>query len=144
MDWIHETPPTWDATKARIVGGNGPDVFARELVDQSEGTLLPGDWWRVVSNGTTIGFGWMDVSWGDAEIGLAVDPGHQRKGVGSFILDRLEVEAAARGIHYLYNRVRSTHPQQSEVTEWLQARRFFASEDGKLLRSVVRLQRAVG
>ena len=138
MDWIQETPPTWDAAKARIVGQHGTDVFAHELLDRPEGTLVPGDWWRVMSDGVVVGYGWMDVSWGDAEVGLAVHPDHQRQGVGSFILDRLEVEAAARGINYLYNRVRDTHPQESEVTDWLSARRFFRSEDGKLLRSVVR------
>ncbi len=144
LRWIQESPPTWDADKARIVGGAGADVFEPSLVDRAEGTLLPSDWWRVEADGKTVAYGWMDVTWGDAEMGLAVGPDHQRQGIGTFILDRLEEEAEARGIHYLYNVVRASHPQQEEVTEWLQARRFSASEDGKLLRAVVRLRKAAG
>ncbi|MEM6995455.1 MAG: GNAT family N-acetyltransferase [Myxococcota bacterium] len=144
LRWIQESPPNWDADKARIVGGAGSGVFDPSLFDRPEGTLLPSDWWRVEADGATVAYGWMDVTWGDAEMGLAVDPEHQRMGVGSFILDRLEEEAALRGIHYLYNVVRASHPQQEEVSEWLQARRFTTSEDGKLLRAVVRLKQAVG
>lgn len=142
--WIQESLPTWDAAKARIVGGAGVNVFEPSLVDRSEGTLLPSDWWRVVVDGKTVGYGWMDVTWGDAEMGLAVDPEFQRRGIGTFILDRLEVEAAVRGINYLYNVVRSSHPQLDDVTGWLKSRRFTASEDGKLLRTVVRMQKVAG
>ena len=144
LRWTQESLPQWDRDKARVLGVAGPDVFEPSLLDRPEGTLLPSDWWHVESEGKIVAYGWMDVTWGDAEIGLAVDPEHRRQGIGTFILDHLEAEAAARGINYLYNVVKSSHPQQSEVSAWLKERRFSASEDGKLLRTVVRMSRASG
>ncbi|MBL4685195.1 MAG: GNAT family N-acetyltransferase [Nannocystaceae bacterium] len=143
LRWIHESPAIWDVGKARIVGSAGTDVFEPSLIDRPEGALVPSDWWRVEADGKTVAYGWMDITWGDAEMGLAVEPDHQRKGVGTFVLDRLEEEAAVRGVHYLYNVVRASHPQQQDITQWLEARRFTSSQDGKLLRAVVRLKKAV-
>ncbi len=140
LRWIYESPPYWDADKSRIVAGVGPGIFDPGLVDQIEGTLLANDWWRVVQDDVTVGYGWMDTTWGDAEILLAVQPAARGQGVGTFILDRLEHEARGRGIHYLYNAVPGTHPSHDEVTAWLQARKFTASEDGQLLRAVVQPQ----
>ena len=54
------------------------------------------------------------------------------------LLPELEREATARGLNYLYNLVRSTHPRASEVTAWLAKRGFHASEDGRLLRRTTR------
>jgi len=144
LHWIHESPPSWDAEKQRIVGGAGPDIFERSLIETAHGSLLPGDWWRVMAGDVVVGFGWMDVTWGDAEMGLAVAPTAQRHGVGGFILDSLAAEASARGLHYLYNVVRDTHPSRAQVSAWLASRGFKASDDGKLLRSVVRRQSGSG
>lgn len=141
LKWIHESPPYWDADKARIVGEAGEGIFDPELTRQPKGTVLPNDWWRVEDDGRPVGYGWMDVTWGDAEILLAVEPQSRGKGVGTFILDGLEREARERELHYLYNVVRPTHPLEQEVTRWLEQRRFYSSEDGKLLRSVVRPSR---
>lgn len=137
LEWIQESPPYWDADKARIVGGAGPGIFDASLTHREHGSLLPDDWWRVEADGKTVGYGWMDVTWGDAEILLAVDPAARGRGVGTFILERLEIEARYRGLHYIYNVVSGTHPLHDEVTQWLRARCFSASEDGKLLRAVV-------
>lgn len=144
MSWIHESPPYWDADKARIVGGAGPGIFDPALTEQVEGTVLPNDWWRVEDDGETVGFGWMDVTWGDAEILLAVAEPSRGRGVGTFILDHLEAEARGRGLHYIYNVVSGTHPQHDEVSRWLQERRFSASEDGKLLRAIVQPAKEAG
>ncbi len=144
LTWIHESPPYWDAGKAKIVGGAGPGIFDQTLTNRIDGTLLPNDWWRVEDDQETIGYGWMDTTWGDAEILLAVRPDQRGRGVGTFILDRLETEAQERGLHYLYNRVSETHPDHTEVTAWLQARNFTASEDGKLLRAIVRVSARAG
>lgn len=141
--WIHESLPYWDADKARIVGDAGPGIFDPGLAQHPEGAVLPNDWWRVEQDGKTVGYGWMDVTWGDAEILLAVDPQARGQGVGSFILEGLEAEAGERGLNYLYNAVRTTHPAHAEVTRWLQQRQFSASEDGKLTRAIVgRVKRA--
>ena len=101
------------------------------------GDLAPGEWFRVEDGGTVVGYGWMDCTWGDAEILLAVDPAARGRGVGTFILDRLEEEAASRGLNYLYNSVRPGHPERESVTRWLTARRFAPAGDGLLKRRVV-------
>lgn len=134
FQWIRENPPLWDADKARIVGGASEGIF--ELPPRAEGQLVPGDWWRVEEDGRTIGYGWMDTVWGDAEILLAVDSAARGRGVGSFVLERLEAEAAARGLNYLYNVVRPTHPERETVAAWLEARGFERRRDGRLVKRV--------
>jgi GNAT superfamily N-acetyltransferase len=102
------------------------------------GDLIPGDWWRVEAAGRVLGYGWMDTNWGgDAEVLLAVRPDAQGQGVGTFILEQLEHEAAARGLNYLYNVVSPDHPDAAGVSRWLGNRRFKASHEGRLLRKVL-------
>lgn len=137
MHWSHESVAYWNADKARIVGG-AAEALPKHLAASDEGAVLPGDWWRVEQDGTTVGFGWMDVTWGDAEILLVVDPSAQSSGVGTFILEHLEAEARARGIHYLYNEVPAEHPARARLTHWLEQRAFRRTEDGALARAVVR------
>ena len=122
FEWIDEHPPVWDDDKARIVGGAAPGVF--DLGDPKPGDPLPGEWWRV-----------------EAEMLLAVDPPHRGGGVGTFVLDQLEAEAAKRGLNYIYNVVRPTHPDGDRVTAWLCGRGFEPSSDGVLRRRVTVLQR---
>ena len=138
LRWVHETPPYWNADKARIVGGVDPGVFGHTFEGYAEGDLLPNDWWRVEQDEHIVGYGWMDVIWGDAEILLAVAPEARKQGVGTYILERLEHEARARGLHYLYNVLRSTHPAHDEVDAWLRQRSFTCADDGRLHRTVVR------
>ncbi len=137
LQWIHENPPRWDATKVAIIG-EAPDGIFRET-SWSEGDLIPGEWWRVERDGETVGYGWMEYDWAEAEILLAVAPDAQGGGVGSFILDKLEDEAAERGLNYLYNTVRDSHPRREAITRWLEARRFAGSHDSdRLVRRVAR------
>jgi GNAT superfamily N-acetyltransferase len=98
--------------------------------------LVPGEWFRVDDDGATVGYGWMDCTWGDAEITLAVDPRHRRRGVGAFIVHHLGEEAGARGVNYLYNAVRPAHPDRVSVTRWLEGLGFRPSGDGLLKRRV--------
>lgn len=128
FEWIQENPAHWDERKSVIIGDAPAGIF--QIGPHEMGELIPGDWWRVEAEGTVVGYGWMDCTWGDAEILLAVAPEARRKGVGSFILDQLEREAAAHGINYLYNVVRSTHPDHAEITAWLEHRNFARSSDG--------------
>lgn len=130
--WIREDAPRWDAGKARVVGGTPPGVF--DFGDREPGDPVGGEWWRVDDDGTTVAYGWLDTVWGDAEILLAVDPDHQGRGLGTFTLDRLEEEAARRGLNYIYNVVAPTHPDRDRVTAWLQRRGFELSSDGVLRR----------
>jgi len=138
LEWIRESGlPVWDADKKRIVAGAPAGVFDTRYGQLAAGEQVPGEWWRVEEDGETVGYGWLEVVWGDAEILLAVAPDAQGKGVGTFVLEHLEREANERGLNYLTNVVRPTHPEAGKVTAWLQKRGFKASEDGRLLRGVV-------
>ena len=131
-DWIHEAPARWDADKEAVLGGAPPGALDLEALRRAD--ILPGDWWRVEEDGRTVAYGFMDAVWGDAEILVAVGPGAQGRGLGAFVLERLEEEARLRGLRYLYNVVRPTHPRGPEVTRWLTTRGFKASEEGGVLR----------
>jgi GNAT superfamily N-acetyltransferase len=136
LAWIHEDTPRWDAAKAEVIGAAPAGAF--DLKQPAPGDLAPGEWFRAEDDGKVAGYGWMDCTWGDAEVLLAVSPERRRLGVGAFILDRLEGEAAARGVNYLYNSVRKTHPDRDAVTQWLLAHGFQPSGDGLLKRKVRR------
>lgn len=129
----------WDADKQRIIGRT-PGVFA--IAASAAGAVLPGDWWRVEDDGRVVGYGWMDYSWGDAEILLAVDADTQSRGVGTFILDRLDEEAAQRGLNYLYNVIPAQHPDKNGLKRWLLGRGFVGANEGDLFRRTVRRPRS--
>lgn len=137
FQWISEKPAMWDAGKARIVGEAPGGVFDRRYRELNEGDMVPGEWWRVEEDGALVGYAWLDVVWGDAEILLATAPEARERGVGSFAVEQLEREARGRGVNYLYNVIRPAHPDRERLSAWLQKRGFRPSEDGSLLRSVV-------
>lgn len=134
--WTHEPSPRWDAGKAAILGSAPQGTFPPQ--ERSEGDLLPDEWWRVEEDGRVVGYGWMDESWGEAQILLAVDPASRGRGVGGFIVEQLSREALARGFRYLYNVVPPAHPDQDRLRRWLEKQGFRASEDGRELRRTVR------
>lgn len=135
LTWHHEPLATWDAGKQRIIGGAPAGVFA--IAASEPGAVLPGDWWRVEDDHEVVGYGWMDYSWGDAEILLAVAPSRQSAGIGTFILDRLDEEAASRGLNYLYNVVPPTHPDKTRLKRWLHQRAFVGASQGELFKRTV-------
>ena len=100
------------------------------------GDQLPSDWWRVETDAGVVGYGWLDDVWGDAEILLAVEVSARGTGAGAFALARLEDEAAARGLNYVVNVVRDTHPDRSAVTGWFLAHGFSGTDDGRLRKQV--------
>ena len=134
LTWDREVAPLWDADKVRVIGGAPEGAF---VLPFDEGEQLPGDWWRVQdAEGSVVGYGRLDTTWGgDAEILLAVATDRQETGIGSFILDRLEREAAARGINYIHNRIRE-HEQRDLVHDWLVVRGFRGPTDGDLRKRV--------
>ena len=137
LEWIHEGQPAhWDDAKARIVGAAGAGIFDARYGELSSGQLIPGEWWRVEDDGRVVGYGWLDIVWGDAEIQLATDTESRGKGVGAFTLQHLESEAARRGLGRVYNIVRPTHPDRDDVSAWLSKRGFEGNEDGTLFRAV--------
>lgn len=131
MTWTHETTPRWDAAKLRIVGGAEPGIFTTQ--DLAIGALVPGEWWAVRQGDAIVGFGWMDVVWGEGEILLAVDADARGAGVGAFIVTKLAAEAAARGLRVVHNKVRATHPARDQVTAWLKKHEFELDVDGERL-----------
>lgn len=130
--WIPEPSPTWDADKNRIVGEAPAGVFDDTYTTLEVGDPAPGDWWRVEADGAVAGYGWMDVVWGDAEILVATAPEARGKGVGSFALAQLGKEAAGRGIGYVCNIVRPTHPAADDLRRLLHRNGFQDAEDGRL------------
>lgn len=136
LEWIKENPPRWDDGKARIVGGAPAGTF--QLGDHAPGAPVPGEWWRVESDGATVGYGWMDTTWNGGEVLMAVDPGHRARGIGTFIVEHLASEAAERGMNYIFNTVPDAHPDREGLTAWLKGRGFSGTEDGQLRRRVER------
>ena len=139
LTWHREPLATWDTPKEHIVGGAPAGVFA--VAASAPGAVLPGDWWRVEDDGRIVGYGWMDYSWGDAEVLLAVESGDRARGVGTFILDRLDEEAAARGLNYLYNVIPAAHPDKDALKRWLLQRGFAGAKDGDLFKRTVHSRR---
>ena len=135
LNWSQEAHPVWDEDKRRIIGGAPSGALD---IGYPPGAELPGDWFAASEGDRVLGYGWMDSTWGgDTEILLAVDPAEQGRGVGSFILERLEREAAARGFNYVYNTVRPGHPHRDTVHDWLLVRGYRGNEQDASLRKRV-------
>lgn len=136
LSWVRDQRPVWDEDKQRVIGGAPPGSLE---VDYAPGTELPGDWWAARNaDGNVVGYGWLDSTWGgDAEVLLAVDPEAQQQGVGTFILDRIEREAARQGVNYVYNTVPPTHPERDAVHDWLAVRGYRGGERDAALRKRV-------
>jgi ribosomal protein S18 acetylase RimI-like enzyme len=142
LTWVHEDDPRWDDDRERVFATVPAAVFPS--VARTPGERLSSDWWRVERDGSVVGYGWLDDVWGDAEILLAVEEGARGAGVGAFIVARLEDEAAARGLNYVLNVVRDTHPDRAAVVAWLEGQGFTPAEDGRLRKSVVGPGRDIG
>ena len=128
--------PVWNADKQRIVGSLPKGVLDSRYSEMKDGELLPCNWFRVEEDGKTVGYGWIDVVWGDAEILLATADESKKTGVGTFILEHLDSEARHMGLNYIYNVVRPTHPDGEAVAAWLTKNGFESKEDGRLTRRV--------
>jgi GNAT superfamily N-acetyltransferase len=139
LEWIAEQPAQWDKDKARIVGSAPAGTFDARYTTLRIGEMAPGEWWRVEDRGRVVGYGWLDVSWGDADILIATDVEARKHGIGTFILGELDREASRRGLNYLSNIVPPTHPQRDDVSRWFEKRGFAIVEDGRLARAVRRV-----
>ena len=137
LSWVKDDRPVWDADKQRVVGGAPPGSLD---LHHEPGADLPGDWWAARDpGGRVVGYGWLDSTWGgDAEVLLAVDSSAQQQGVGGFILDHIEREAARQGVNYVYNTVRGTHPDREAVHDWLAVRGYKGGSSDTALRKRVR------
>jgi N-acetylglutamate synthase-like GNAT family acetyltransferase len=142
LRWMKDDDPRWDADRERVFASVPEGVFRAEARTLEE--RLSGDWWRVEDGDRVVGYGWLDDVWGDAEILLAVDESVRGTGAGSFALARLEEEAAARGLNYVMNVVRDTHPERAAVTDWFLAHGFSGTEDGRLRKRVTKESGDIG
>ena len=123
LTWEKEDTPRWDADKQRLFGPAG--LAATGLDQPAPGAALADEWWRVRDDdGAVAGYGWLDSEWGDAEITFLVDPARRGRGLGAFIVNQLEAEAAGRGLNYIYNVVPASHPDRDWMTGWLLAHGF--------------------
>lgn len=139
--WVRQDNAVWDADKDRVIGGAPDGVFD---ITWAAGDLLPGDWWAAVAGKDIVGSGWLDATWGgDAEILLSVDPARQLDGVGAFVLQHLEQEAARRGMNYVYNTVRDSHPDHDVVHDWLAGKGYRGGVNDPALRKHVRLDDSI-
>src|SRR2546430_3139088 len=130
LTWTKENSPRWDADKQRIFGP--AELAAVGLAGPVPGEPVADEWWRVTDGDQVAGYGWLDTEWGDARITFMVAPGRRGRGVGSFILERLEDEAAARGPNYIYNVVPDTHPDRPRVRNRLSPPRLHQAPPGPL------------
>lgn len=135
LRWVHEQNPVWDPDRDRIIGQAPAAVF--DFSSAQDGDPMTGEWWRAEDVQGVVGYGWMDSAWGDAEVLLAVEPHRQTHGVGSFVLDHLESEAAARGVNYVYNTVRGDRAYRARLRRWLIGRGYVADPDSDVLRKRV-------
>jgi hypothetical protein len=142
LRWVKDDDPRWDADRERVFASVPEGIFRAET--RTPGERLSSDWWRVQVGDRVVGYGWLDDVWGDAEILLAVEGGARGTGAGAFALARLEEEAAARGLNYVVNVVRDTHPNRAAVTEWFLAHGFAGTEDGRLRKRVGDAGRDIG
>ena len=127
LQWIREDAPCWDADKQRLFGE--AELAATALNPPAPGALVADEWWHVAdAAGVIVGYGWLDSEWGDAEVTFIVAPDRRGEGVGEFIIDHLEAEAAARGLNYIYNVVPATSPNPEWVTAWLVGQGFVAGD----------------
>ena len=134
LAWTKENAPRWDDSKQRIFGPD--ELAATGLPARRPGEPVADEWWRVTNGEEVAGYGWLDTEWGDARITFVVAPGRRGHGVGAFILERLEDEAAARGLNYIYNVVPETHPDGAWIRNWLARHGFRESSRGQLRRQV--------
>ena len=132
---MREDSPRWDDSKQRLFGA--AELASVGLTRPSPGAAVADEWWRVTdASGETVGYGWLDSEWGDAEITFLVAPGRRGAGIGEFIVAHLEREAEARGLNYVYNTVPAGHPDRAWMTRWLIAHGFADAGQGELRRRV--------
>ncbi|HEY2277225.1 MAG TPA: GNAT family N-acetyltransferase [Streptosporangiaceae bacterium] len=109
LHWSKEDTPRWDAGKQQMFGP--AELASVGFTAPEPDEPMANEWWRVSDDdGTVLGYGWLDSEWGDAEITFLVDPARRGAGVGAFIVNQLEAEAATRGLNYIYNVVPGSHP----------------------------------
>ncbi len=100
LHWTKEDTPRWDAAKQRLFGPE--ELAATGMAAPGPGSPIADEWRHVTGDdGEVAGYGWLDSEWGDAEVTFLVGRDRRGTGIGGFIVDRLEEEAAGRGCQLL-------------------------------------------
>lgn len=144
LQWVSEPGACWNMDRERIVGKAADGIFDARYRELRVGAPVPGEWWRVEADNKVVGYGWLEVVWGDAEILMATATDVRGQGVGSFIVSNLIAETHRRGLNYVYNTVRHTHPDARTVMRWLEKRGFAANTDGSLVRRIANAKPPAG
>jgi len=84
LTWTKEDSPRWDPDKQRLFGP--AELAAVGLAPPGPGEPVADEWWRVNDGHDVVGYGWLDIEWGDARITFFVVPGERGRDVGHFIL----------------------------------------------------------
>ncbi len=130
LTWVHEPDARWDEDKRRIFSAIDELIFA--WPDSPEGSALAGSWWRLELDGAAVGYGWMSLVWGEAEIQGVIDPIARTLGLGEEMLHQLILEAGDRGATRVFTTLREEHPRRERVAQWL-ASRGFEERGGRLV-----------
>ncbi|GEM_PF-5388488 len=142
MYWIKEDKAIWNENKARIIGSNIGSFFL-DFPVQSD--ILPGEWFNLTDeNGEIVGYGWINVSEGDAEISVAIDGKYQGRGYGSQIIDNLYREVESLGFEEIIVVVRQENPNASDVVKWAYKNGYVAEWPGLNGLEDLRLEAASG
>lgn len=120
-----ESDPVWDATKNRIIVEESPGAFC--VVHPVTGEGIPGVWWRVEHNESTVGYAWIpsggeESDGEEAELSVAITEGSRDAGLGGVVLQELEKKARGLGRSQAVAVVRSANPEGRRVLAWLAAR----------------------
>jgi GNAT superfamily N-acetyltransferase len=143
LSWHKDDDPRWDADRQRLFGPS--ELASVGLSRPDDGAAVADEWWRVTDDaGELVGYGWLDSEWGDAQISFLVAPAHRGRGVGAFIVARLEDEARRRGLNYIYNVVPDSHPDRRWMTHWLSLHGFRDGGRGELRRAIASTRPGAG
>lgn len=119
--WIKEEEPVWDSDKEDIIDCAPQGSF--NMGPKSNGTIS-GDWWKLVENKRVIGYGWISMISGDAELLIAVRKSEQHKGYGNIILENLEMEASKLKHNKVVAIIQSENINAVNIIYWLDRKGF--------------------
>jgi ribosomal protein S18 acetylase RimI-like enzyme len=128
MDWIQEQPALWDETKQNILGAN---KGAFDIEHTQVGGELDGVWFKLIDNNEIIGYGWIDLAYGNPEISIAVDSHKRFSGYGNTILRNLEEKALALGFSEVECIVRRKNADAINAIKWFHRNGFVPDWPGQ-------------
>lgn len=128
MCWIKEEKPLWDRNKIKIIGSN---IGCFVISDIQEGDKLEGKWFKLTDKyGQIVGYGWIDIIGGEAEISVAVDKKYKGNGYGTQIINNLYTEIKKLGFDEVIAVVREENSNAEDVIRWVYKNGYIAEWPG--------------